>query len=150
MSERVDVKRVQPAGLGVATLIYAPSGSTWIEPVRILLLGVAVVKRLADGDVRFYHRRLHRFWLLGGSLPVLNWRSRFAIFRRTNHGIHRSFPSSLYFPDPDRIRAFYPSQLFLPSGSAPLLAYLSPFVGSDFPTGVFYLSKASMRMRNGS
>jgi ABC-2 type transport system permease protein len=134
MSERVDVKGFSQLGLGVATLIYASFRlhMDW-SPLRILLLGVAWFSASLTAMSILIIAGSTGFWLLGGSLPVLNLAIKIRDFSPYPTTVFTGVFRVLFtFLIPIGFVAFYPSQLFLRPGSAPLLAYLSPFVGIGF------------------
>ncbi len=134
MSERVDVKGFSQLGLGVATLIYASFRLHMVwNPIRILLMGVAWFSAALTAMSIFIIAGSTGFWLLGGSLPGLNLAIKIRDFSPYPTTVFTGVFRVLFtFLIPIGFVAFYPSQLFLRPGSAPLLAYLSPVVGIGF------------------
>jgi ABC-2 type transport system permease protein len=73
------------------------------------------------------------FWLFGGSLPVLNLAIKIRDFSPYPTTVFTGLFRILFtYLIPIGFVAFYPSQLFLRPGSAPLLAYASPLIGIIF------------------
>ncbi len=134
MSERVDIKGFAQVGLGVAALIYASVrlGIDW-NVGSLLLLAAGLFSSSLVAISILVMAASTAFWLVQGSFPILSLALKirdFAPYPTTVFdGIFRFLFTYLV---PIGFVAFYPAQLFLKPGGAPLLAWFSPLVGTGF------------------
>ncbi len=134
MSERVDIKGFSQLALGVATFIYASVRlrMEW-DLTRIFLLGIAWFSASLVAISVLIIAGSTGFWLFGGSLPVLNLAIKIRDFSPFPTTVFTGFFRILFtYLIPIGFVAFYPAQLFLKPGTAPLLAYASPLIGIGF------------------
>jgi len=138
MSERVDIKGFSQLALGIGTLIYA---SIHLEIqwnlVRIALFGVALLGASLVAISIMVIAGSTGFWIMHGSLPVLNFTLKIRDFAPYPTTIFDGLFRIIFtYVIPIGFIAFYPSQLLLDPGSAPLLAILSPVIG----IGIFFIA----------
>jgi ABC-2 type transport system permease protein len=134
MSERMDIKGFSQLGLGLAALIYASYqlGLDW-TPARMFLLIMALLGSSLVASSIMIIAGSTGFWMVSGSLPVLNLARRIRDFAPFPTSIFDGFFRLVFtFVIPIGFVAFYPAQLFLKPDNIPLLAYLSPLMGVGF------------------
>jgi ABC-2 type transport system permease protein len=134
MSGRVDIKGFAQIGLGIAALAYASVklGIVWTFG-RLLLLLVALFSASLVAISILVIAASSAFWLVQGSFPILSLALKIRDFA--------PYPTTIFdgmfrfvftYLIPIGFVAFYPAQLFLRPGGAPLLAYFSPLIGIAF------------------
>jgi ABC-2 type transport system permease protein len=133
MSEMFDVKGLSQLALGIVAMLYASHRLhiAWDVPRLALLFAAWLGSALVIISILVIASSL-AFWMQN-SFPVLNfaWKVReYAQYPMTIFdGLFRFVFTYLI---PIGFVAFYPAQLFLRSGQAPLSAYASPLVGIAF------------------
>ncbi len=134
MSERMDIKGFTQLALGVGVLVYASLQLNlhW-TPGRLLLLVLALFSSSLVASSIMIIAGSTGFWLVTGSLPVLNLAIRIRDFSPFPTSIFNGIFRILFtFLIPIGFVAFYPAQLFLKTSGTPFLAYLSPLMGIVF------------------
>jgi ABC-2 type transport system permease protein len=134
MSERIDIKGFTQLALGLAALAYASVrlGLDW-TPARALLLGMALFSSSLVAISIMVMAASTAFWLSTGSFPILSLALKIRDFAPYPTSIFEGIFRFLFtYLIPIGFVAFYPAQLFLKPGGAPLLAYVSPVIGIGF------------------